>query len=70
MAVVNGPNPGLCRTGLQREFKGTIAGAIFGIFKKILARTSDLGTHCIKDAAINHGNDSYGQYLEDGNIKP
>jgi hypothetical protein len=47
-----------------------MAGAIFGIFKKIFARTSDLGTHCIKDTAINHDNDSYGQYLEDGKIKP
>lgn len=70
VAVVNAPNPGLCLTGLQREFEGTVAGFLFGILKKIVARTADVGARNITDAAVNHGTDSHGQYLEDGKIQP
>ncbi|KAH7324526.1 hypothetical protein B0I35DRAFT_458253 [Stachybotrys elegans] len=70
VAIVNAPNPGLCSTGLQRDLDGTIAGFIFNIFKKLVARTADVGARTITDAAVNHGTGSHGQYLEDGKIQP
>lgn len=70
VAIVNAPNPGLCRSGLQRDFDGTIAGFLFGIFKRLFARTVDIGARSLTDAAVKHGADSHGQFLEDCKIQP
>ncbi|CAJ2508338.1 Uu.00g133640.m01.CDS01 [Anthostomella pinea] len=70
VAIINAPNPGLCKSGLQREFNGTVAGFLFGIFKNIFARTVSVGARTLIDAAVKHGQESHGQYLEDCKIQP
>ncbi|KAI0122336.1 retinol dehydrogenase 12 [Daldinia grandis] len=70
VAIVNAPNPGLCKSGLFREFDGTIGGFLFGIFQSIFARTASVGARGLTDAAVKHGQESHGQYLEDGKVQP
>ncbi|OAL70187.1 hypothetical protein A7D00_5718 [Trichophyton violaceum] len=70
IAIINTPNPGLCQTSLTRNFKGSLQGILFGIFKLIFARTATIGACSITDAVVNHGSESHGQYLEDGAVQP
>lgn len=70
VAIINAPNPGLCRTGLQREFDGSIVGFVFNILKGLLGRPAAIGARSLTDASVNHGRESHGQYLEDGKIQP
>lgn len=70
VAIVNAPNPGLCKSSLFREYDGTLGGFIFGIFTKIFGRAIDVGARGLTDAAVKHGPESHGQYLEDGKIQP
>jgi len=71
VAVVNTASPGLCHgSELNREAEGTMVGFIFGIIKRLLGRRTDVGARNITDAAIKHGEESHGQYLEDGKIQP
>ncbi|KAI2621801.1 retinol dehydrogenase 12 [Hypoxylon sp. NC1633] len=70
VAVINAPNPGLCKSDLYREFSGNILGFLFGIFRSIVARTISVGARTLTDAAVKHGQESHGQYLEDCKIQP
>ncbi|OAL66248.1 hypothetical protein A7C99_3356 [Trichophyton rubrum] len=70
IAIINTPNPGLCQTSLTRNFKGSLQGILFGIFKLVFARTATIGACSITDAVVNHGSESHGQYLEDGAVQP
>ncbi|KAI1821195.1 NAD(P)-binding protein [Xylaria intraflava] len=70
VAIVNAPNPGLCETGLGREADGTFGGFVFDMIKKLIARPASIGARTIVDAAIRHGLETHGQYLEDGKIQP
>lgn len=70
VAIINAPNPGLCKSGLVKEFNGTLRGFIFGIFERILARTAAVGARALTDAAVSQGQDSHGCYVEDGRIQP
>ncbi|KAA8565451.1 hypothetical protein EYC84_009311 [Monilinia fructicola] len=55
---------------LNREANGTVPGFIFGVIKRVLGRSPDVGARNITDAAVKHGMDSHGEYLEDGKIQP
>ncbi|EFE32143.1 short-chain dehydrogenase/reductase family protein, putative [Trichophyton benhamiae CBS 112371] len=70
IAIINTPNPGLCQTSLTRNFKGSLQGILFGIFRLVFARTAAIGARSITDAVVNHGLESHGQYLEDGAVQP
>ncbi|KAI1181454.1 retinol dehydrogenase 12 [Nemania serpens] len=70
VAVINLPNPGLCISSLQREANGTVPGFIFGIIKKMIGRSAEIGARTLVDAAVHHGPESHGQYLEDCKIQP
>ncbi|KAI1120193.1 retinol dehydrogenase 12 [Nemania abortiva] len=70
VAIINLPNPGLCISSLQREADGTVPGFIFGIVKKLIGRTASVGARTLVDAAVHHGPESHGQYLEDCKIQP
>ncbi|KAH8588212.1 retinol dehydrogenase 12 [Bisporella sp. PMI_857] len=71
VAIVNTASPGLCHgTELNREANGTLIGFIFGIIKRIIGRSVAVGARNITDAAVKHGMDTHGQYLEDGKIQP
>lgn len=70
VAIVNAPNPGLCRTGLMREWEGNVAGFVIGIMTRLIGRTSEVGARAFTDAAVRHGAASHGHYLEDGKLQP
>ncbi|PWY73217.1 retinol dehydrogenase 12 [Aspergillus sclerotioniger CBS 115572] len=70
VVVINAPNPGLCKSGLVREFRGTLVGYIFSIMELILARKPSVGARALTDAAVKHGAESHGQYIEDGKLAP
>ncbi|KAK8131614.1 NAD(P)-binding protein [Apiospora sp. TS-2023a] len=71
VAIVNAPSPGLCQTGLhQRGSDGTtVSGSLFRILKGFFTRTADMGARAITDAAVKHGVESHGRFLEDGEIQ-
>ncbi|KAJ2999381.1 hypothetical protein NUW58_g11 [Xylaria curta] len=69
--VVNLANPGLCYgSGLNRDSDGTVVGFIFGIFKLVLGYSCAVGARQLTDAAVKHGDESHGQYLEEGKVLP
>ncbi|RDW93457.1 putative Short-chain dehydrogenase family protein [Aspergillus mulundensis] len=70
VVVINCSNPGLCKSGLSREFNGSFLGYIAQIMHFLLARTSSVGARSVVDAAVNHGAKSHGQYIEDGEVAP
>ncbi|KAL4883821.1 hypothetical protein BJY04DRAFT_216156 [Aspergillus karnatakaensis] len=67
--IVNCSNPGLCKTSLAREFTGLLGIAAF-ILHALVARTAEVGGRAITDAAVNHGKESHGEYIEDGEVVP
>lgn len=70
IAIITMPNPGLCyKTGLGLE-TGGIAEMIEGWIKRIFGRSAVVGARVIVDAAVNHGVEAHGQYLEDCKIQP
>lgn len=70
VAVINAPNPGLCISSLSREADGTFGGFMFDLVKKLIGRSTSLGGRTLVDAAVKHGPESHGQYLEDCKIQP
>lgn len=70
VAIVNCVNPGLCYgSSLNRDAAG-VAGAVFGIFKRVVGHSIAVGARSLTDAAVNHGAKSHGQYVEDGKVQP
>ncbi|KAI0006453.1 hypothetical protein F4779DRAFT_21157 [Xylariaceae sp. FL0662B] len=71
LAVVDAGNPGFCYgSGLQREGKGTLFGFAFGVFTRVIGRPCHIGARALVDAAVRHGEEAHGQYVEDGEIRP
>lgn len=71
VAVVNAPNPGLTRSNLGGDYKGSVAGFLAEhVFLRILGRAPDVGARSITCAAVMYGQESHGQYIEDGKIQP
>ncbi|KAH9890256.1 hypothetical protein F4778DRAFT_753132 [Xylariomycetidae sp. FL2044] len=71
VAIINAANPGLCRgSGLARDTDGTLLGFIVAFFGRLYGRTCSAGGTAIIDAAIQHGEESHGHYLEDGKLTP
>ncbi|KAI0430325.1 hypothetical protein F5Y09DRAFT_307833 [Xylaria sp. FL1042] len=67
VATVDYVHPGLCYgSGLSRDGAGTVLGFIAGILFRIFGRSCTSGARVIVDAAVAHGEDVHGQYLEDG----
>lgn len=70
VAVVSCVNPGLCYgSSLNRDSAG-VAGAVFGVFKRVIGHSIAVGARSLTDAALNHGANSHGQYVEDGKLQP
>ncbi|KAL4995045.1 hypothetical protein BDV10DRAFT_137679 [Aspergillus recurvatus] len=68
--LINCCNPGLCKSGLDREFKGSFLGYLASLLQFLLARTPAVGARSLTDAVVNHGEKSHGQYVEDGEVVP
>ncbi|KAI0805303.1 hypothetical protein GGR55DRAFT_681212 [Xylaria sp. FL0064] len=67
VAIVDYVHPGLCYgSGLSRDGAGTVMGFIAGILFRIFGRSCASGARVIVDAAVSHGEEVHGQYLEDG----
>lgn len=61
--IVNGVNPGLCKSNLHRHESGAAARVMNAI-----GWQAALGGHCLVDAAIQHP-DSHGQYLSEQRVR-
>lgn len=70
VAVVNMPNPGMCYGTSLGHDGGGFLNALAAIPIRALGRSSAVGARCLIDAAVNHGKDSHGQYVEDGKLQP
>ncbi|KAL4949981.1 hypothetical protein BDW69DRAFT_197642 [Aspergillus filifer] len=70
VVVINQCNPGLCNTGLDREYNGGFLRLVSSLISLILARKASVGARSLTDAAVNHGEVSHGEYIEDGQVVP
>ena len=66
--IVNLVNPGFCYgSGLHTEVTGVL-GFVFGIYKRMIGRSTSTGARPLVDAAVVQGAASHGQYLSDCSI--
>ena len=63
--VFNLVNPGLCHSNFVKD-----AGLGFRIFKRLVARTTEVGSRTLVNAAGEIGEESQGEYLSDCQISP
>ncbi|KAL3484895.1 hypothetical protein BJX62DRAFT_248070 [Aspergillus germanicus] len=70
VVVINTPNPGLCKSGLDRDFKGSEVGYAACFMQFLIARDASVGVRALVDAAVIHVPASHGQYIEDGKVVP
>ena len=64
-AVVNVVNPGFCYgSGLHTDITGPI-GVIFGLYKRLIGRSTSIGARTLVNGAVVQGNGSHGKYLSD-----
>ncbi|KAI1260639.1 retinol dehydrogenase 12 [Xylariaceae sp. FL1019] len=71
VAIVTMPNPGWCYgTGLGHVPGGTWGDRIVSVPRRILGRHPSVGARVLTDAAVQHGAEAHGQYLEDCEIQP
>lgn len=70
VAIINAPNPGLCKSSLARDYANVFERAFFFIFQLLLGREGSVGARTFTDAAVKQGAESHGQYLEDGKVQP
>lgn len=69
--VINTVNPGFCYgSGLARDVDGTLFGAIFSIMSRIVGHSPAVGARALIDAAVMKGEESHGNYVEGGKLRP
>lgn len=64
--ILNFPNPGLCHSNLGRNWP-SFKQALFGFVKFILARSTEVGSRTLVNAALA-GPESDGQYMNDNAV--
>lgn len=68
--VVNIVNPGFCYgSGLHTEVTGVL-GVVFGIYKRMIGRSTAVGARTLVNAAVVQGTESHGKYLSDCSLAP
>ncbi|KAL7942018.1 hypothetical protein V8C42DRAFT_355142 [Trichoderma barbatum] len=70
VAIINAPNPGLCKSGLGREVTTPIEKMLYSVLQFFLGRQGSVGARAFTDAVVKQGAESHGQYLEDGKVQP
>ncbi|KAL4958645.1 uncharacterized protein BDV14DRAFT_34244 [Aspergillus stella-maris] len=70
VVVINQCNPGMCNTGLARDYDGGFLGLVAFLINLLLARKASVGARSLTDSAVNHGEVSHGEYIEDGLVAP
>lgn len=69
--VINAANPGFCYgTSLARDADGTLLGLIVFVMSHIIGHSPAIGARAILDAAVKKGQESHGQYVEGGKLRP
>lgn len=69
--VINAANPGFCYgTSLARDADGTLLGLIVFVMSHILGHSPAIGARAVVDAAVKKGQESHGQYIEGGKLRP
>lgn len=69
--VINAANPGFCYgTGLARDAHGTLLGLVVFVMSHIIGHSPAIGARAVVDAAVNQGQESHGQYVEGGKLRP
>ncbi|KAL8940819.1 MAG: hypothetical protein Q9216_002608 [Gyalolechia sp. 2 TL-2023] len=69
-AVINVVNPGFCYgSGLHTEVTGVL-GAVFGVYKRMIGRSTMVGARTLVNAAVVQGAPSHGKYLSDCAVAP
>ena len=64
--IINYLNPGLCHSELMRDLDGIAVR----LFNNLLARSTEVGSRTLVNAALEIGDQSQGQYLSDCNSTP
>ncbi|KAL7918079.1 hypothetical protein ACQKWADRAFT_324096 [Trichoderma austrokoningii] len=70
VAIINAPNPGLCKSSLVRDYGSIFERMFVYLFKLVLGRDGSVGARAFTDAAVKQDTESHGQYLEDGKVQP
>jgi NAD(P)-dependent dehydrogenase (short-subunit alcohol dehydrogenase family) len=71
VAIITCPNPGLCHgSGLQRDGADSVVGKVTRVVERIVGRSCETGARTIVDAAVRHGEEVHGHYLENYKIRP
>ncbi|KAF2657153.1 NAD(P)-binding protein [Lophiostoma macrostomum CBS 122681] len=65
--IVNAPNPGFCKTGLQRDTAGMMRYVKL-VVAAILGRRVEDGARCVVDAVLVKGEESHGKYLSEAQV--
>lgn len=69
--IINAANPGFCYgTGLARDADGTFLGLVVFVMSHIIGHSPEVGARAVVDAAVNQGQESHGQYVEGGKLRP
>ncbi|RYP08080.1 hypothetical protein DL764_002120 [Monosporascus ibericus] len=71
VAVINCATPGMVHNSeFNREVNRTLGGKIAKVFMRRIGYTSAVGARNVTDAAVNHGEETHGQYLSTQKLKP
>jgi NAD(P)-dependent dehydrogenase (short-subunit alcohol dehydrogenase family) len=65
--VVNAPNPGFCKSGLQKDTPGVMKYVMMAV-SAILGRRVEDGAKCVVDAVLVKGDESHGRYLSEAQV--
>ncbi|KAF4125699.1 Short-chain dehydrogenase [Geosmithia morbida] len=69
--IINVINPGLCYgTEIVKDGDGRLLGDLYKLGFRILGKPAAVGSRAIIHSAISFGEESHGQYTEDGEIRP
>lgn len=60
--TVNMLNPGLCHSELARD-QNVFLGAIFWVIKKLIARTTEVGSRTLVHGGVTAGEETHGKFL-------
>jgi NAD(P)-dependent dehydrogenase (short-subunit alcohol dehydrogenase family) len=63
IAVINAASPGAIHDSeFNRDLDGTVAGAVIGAGLRWIGNSSAVGARMVTDAAVNHGEETHGQF--------
>ncbi|KAI1208145.1 NAD(P)-binding protein [Annulohypoxylon truncatum] len=71
VAIINASTPGMVHDSqISRDTAQTFSGKLAEVFRRRIGYTSTVGARMITDAAVKHGEETHGQYLNFQKVKP